>query len=76
MMGKKIVFNVILNLLILCSVFIAIYAYKKGNYFVPILCAASFALSVYYKVRLFKEVRKDMKETKSQKAKTGKTTKG
>jgi len=73
-MGKKIIFNVILNLLILCSVVIAFYAYDKGNYFVPILCAASFGLSLYYKIRLMKEVRREMrdareKQTKSQKKK-------
>jgi len=68
-MGKKIIFNVILNLLIICSVVIAFYAYDKGNYFVPILCAASFGLSLYYKVRLMREVRRDMREAQDKKSK-------
>ncbi|MFD1629134.1 DUF6358 family protein [Pseudopedobacter beijingensis] len=68
-MGKKIAFNVILNLLIILSVIIGTMAYQKGNYFVPILCAASFSLSLYYKLRLMKEVRKEMKEKAEAQAK-------
>ncbi|ADY53466.1 hypothetical protein Pedsa_2927 [Pseudopedobacter saltans DSM 12145] len=61
-MGKKVAFNVILNLLIIFSVIVGVKAYQLGNYFVPILCAASFSMCLYYKLKLMKDVRKEMKE--------------
>lgn len=61
-MGKKVAFNVILNLLIIFSVIVGVKAYQLGNYFVPILCAASFSLSLFYKLKLMRDVRREMKE--------------
>ncbi|WP_353136710.1 DUF6358 family protein [Pseudopedobacter sp.] len=61
-MGKKVAYNVILNLLIIFSVIVGVKAYQLGNYFVPILCVASFSLSLFYKLKLMKDVRKEMKE--------------
>lgn len=61
-MGKKVAYNVILNLLIIFSVIAGVKAYQLGNYFVPILCVASFGLSLFFKLKLMKDVRKEMKE--------------
>lgn len=60
-MIKKVVFNVILNLLIICSLIVAVIAFRAGNYFVPILCVAAFGLSLFYKFKLMKQVREEMK---------------
>ena len=60
-MIKKVAFNVILNLLIICSLVVAIMAFKAGNYFIPILCIAAFGLSLFYKLKLMKQVREEMK---------------
>ena len=60
-MGKHIIFSVILNVLIIASVAIGYYGFKLGNYFIPILCAAAFGLSVFYKIKHTKVVREEMK---------------
>jgi hypothetical protein len=59
-MGKHIIFSVILNILIIASVIIGIYGFKMGNYFIPILCAAAFGLTVFYKFKHIKVVRSEM----------------
>ncbi len=60
-MIKHIVFSVILNVLIIASVAIGYYGYKAGNfYFIPLLCATAFCLSVYYKFKHIKFVREEM----------------
>jgi uncharacterized membrane protein len=61
-MGKHILFSVILNILIIGSAAMGYYGYKAGNYyFIPLLCAAAFGLSVYYKIKHIKFVREEMK---------------
>ncbi|MDA9554715.1 DUF6358 family protein [Pelobium sp.] len=60
-MGKHIIFSVVLNVLIISSALVGIYAYKLDNYFVPLLCVASFSLSLYYKFKHIKTVREEMK---------------
>lgn len=61
-MGKHILFSVILNILIIGSVAVGYYGYKAGNYyFIPLLCAAAFGLSVYYKIKHTRFVREEMK---------------
>jgi hypothetical protein len=59
-MGKHIIFSVVLNVLIISSVVVGIYGFKMDNYFIPILCAASFGLSVNYKLKHIKTVRTEM----------------
>ncbi len=59
-MGKHIIFSVLLNVLIIASVVIGIYGFKLGNYFIPILCAASFGLSLHYKLKHIKIVKTEM----------------
>ena len=61
-MGKHIAFSVLLNILIIGSVAVGYYGYKAGNhYFIPLLCAAAFGLSVYYKIKHTMLVREEMK---------------
>lgn len=62
-MLKHIIFSVILNVLLIASVAIGYYGYKAGNYyFIPLLCAAAFGLTVYYKIKHTKFVRDEMKK--------------
>ncbi|HEX7365735.1 MAG TPA: DUF6358 family protein [Pelobium sp.] len=62
-MVKHVIFSVILNILIIASVAIGYYGYKAGNYyFIPLLCAAAFGLSVYYKIKHIKFVREEMRK--------------
>jgi uncharacterized membrane protein len=60
-MVKQVIFNTILNILIIASVLIGIFGYQKGNYFIPILCTAAFGLTLFYKVRYIKQVREEMR---------------
>lgn len=60
-MLKHVLFSVILNVLIISSVAVGYYGYTKGNYFIPILCAAAFGLSIFYKIKHTKLVREEMK---------------
>ncbi len=60
-MFKHIIFSVILNALIIASVAIGYYGFKMDNYFIPILCAAAFGLSLFYKIKHTKVVREEMK---------------
>lgn len=61
-MGKHIAFSVILNVLIIGSIAVGYYGFKMDNYFIPILCAAAFGLSVFYKIKHTKIVREEMKQ--------------
>lgn len=61
-MGKHIVFSVLLNVLLIGTAIVGIYAYKNHNLFVMILCASAFGLSVYYKVKHTQVVRQEMKQ--------------
>lgn len=61
-MGKHIIFSVILNILIIATVVVGYYGFKAGNLFIPILCAAAFGLSVFYKLKHIKVVREEMKQ--------------
>ena len=69
-MGKHIAFSVILNILIFASVMIGYYFFKLGNYLVPIVCLASFGLSVYYKLKHIKIVRVEMQQKAETQVKT------
>jgi hypothetical protein len=60
-MVKQIIYNTILNIFLVASVMIGIFAYQKGNYFVPILCASAFGLTLFYKIRYMKQVRQEMR---------------
>mgnify|MGYP003576528363 CR=1 FL=1 len=60
-MVKKVIFNVLLNVLLIACVVLGSMGYKAGNYFVPILCAAAFGLTLFYKIKLSKQVREEMK---------------
>ncbi|MFC5285317.1 DUF6358 family protein [Pedobacter alpinus] len=60
-MVKHIVFSTILNVLIIASVAIGYWGFNLGNLFIPILCAAAFGLSVFYKWKHLKVVREEMK---------------
>lgn len=72
-MGKHIIFSVILNLLIIGSVVVGYYGYQAGNfYFIPLLCTASFGLSVFYKIKHTKMVREEIKQKAEAKAKAKK----
>lgn len=59
-MVKHIIFSVVLNVLIIASLIIGIYGFKIDNYFIPIVCAASFGLSLHYKLKHVKVVRIEM----------------
>ena len=61
-MGKHIAFSVILNVLIFASVMIGYYFFKLDNYLIPIVCLASFGLSVFYKLKHIKIVRTEMQQ--------------
>ena len=60
-MVKQVIFNTILNILIIASVLIGIYGYQNGNYFILILCAAAFGLTMFYKIKYIKQVREEMR---------------
>lgn len=60
-MIKQVIFNTILNILLFASVLIGFYGFQKGNYFIPILCAAAFGLTLFYKIRYIKQVREEMR---------------
>lgn len=48
---------------LIASVAVGYYGYKAGNYyFIPLLCAAAFGLTVYYKFKHIKFVREEMKK--------------
>lgn len=60
-MLKQVIFNTILNILIIASVLIGIYGYQNGNYFILILCAAAFGLTMFYKIKYIKQVREEIR---------------
>ena len=60
-MVKQVIFNTILNILIIASLLIGIYGYQNGNYFILILCAAAFGLTMFYKIKYIKQVREEMR---------------
>lgn len=60
-MVKQVIFNTILNILIIASLLIGIYGYQNGNYFILILCAAAFGLTLFYKIKYIKQVREEMR---------------
>jgi hypothetical protein len=60
-MIKQIIFNTILNILIIASVIIGIYGFQNRNYFILILCVASFGLTLFYKIRYIKQVQEEMR---------------
>lgn len=68
-MGKHIAFSVILNVLIIGSIAVGYYGFMMGNYFIPILCAAAFGLSVFYKIKHTKIVREEMKQKAEERVK-------
>lgn len=74
-MYKKVIFNVLLNLIIISSVMIGASFYKAGNNLVPIVCAAAFGLTIFYKIKLSKQVRQEMKLKAEQKIKKNAVTK-
>ena len=37
------------------------YFFKRENYLVPIVCAAAFGLTIFYKLKLIKKIKEDMK---------------
>ncbi|MBK0384286.1 hypothetical protein I5M32_15060 [Pedobacter sp. SD-b] len=61
-MGKHIVFSVILNILLIASVIIGYYGVKHHNYFIVILCAAAFGLTLFYKIKHTKSVQTELKK--------------
>ncbi len=47
----------------IASVAVGYYGYKAGNYyFIPLVCAAAFGLTVYYKIKHTKFVREEMRK--------------
>ena len=60
-MVKQVIFNTILNILIIASLLIGIYGYQNGNYFILILCTAAFGLTLFYKIKYIKQVRDEMR---------------
>ncbi|TAE35287.1 MAG: hypothetical protein EAY66_09330 [Sphingobacteriales bacterium] len=49
-----------LNLIIIISVVVGVYFFKRANYLIPIVCLAAFGLTVFYKLKLIKQIKKDM----------------
>lgn len=68
-MIKKVILNIVLTVLIMLSVIIGVAGYNAGNYLIPIACAAAFALSLYYKIKLTKTVRAEFKLKAEEQAK-------
>jgi sugar phosphate permease len=69
-MGKKFIFNIILNLIIILSVVVGSYFFKRENYLIPIVCLAAFGLTVFYKLKLIKQIKIDMKAKALENTKT------
>jgi len=61
-MGRHIAFSVILNIMLITAVIVGYYGFNSGNHFIPILCAAAFGLTVFYKIKHTKIVREEMKQ--------------
>lgn len=61
-MGKHIIFSTVLNILLIVSVIIGYYGFKLDNFFIVILCAAAFGLTVFYKIKHTKIVQEEMKK--------------
>lgn len=60
-MGKKIIFNIVLNLIIIITVVVGVYFFKRENYLVPLMCLAAFGLTIFYKLKLIKHIKQEMK---------------
>ncbi len=60
-MGKKFIFNIVLNLIIILAVVVGTYFFKRQNYLIPIVCLAAFGLTIFYKLKLIKQIKIDMK---------------
>ncbi len=59
--GKKFIFNIILNLILILAVVVGTYFFKRQNYLIPIVCLAAFGLTIFYKLKLIKRIKIDMK---------------
>jgi peptidoglycan biosynthesis protein MviN/MurJ (putative lipid II flippase) len=68
-MGKKFIFNIVLNLIIILTVVVGSYFFKHQNYLMPIVCLAAFGLTIFYKLKLIKQIKLDIKAKASENTK-------
>ena len=67
-MGKKFIYNVLLNIGLIAMIFTAVSSYKKEQYLIVILAICILILLSFLKIRLLKQVReitKDHSKTES-----------
>lgn len=66
-MGKKFIYNVLLNIGLIAMVFTAVSSFKKDQYFIVIGAICILVLLSFLKIRLLKEVREITKDNSKSK---------
>jgi hypothetical protein len=61
-MGKKFIYNVLLNIGLIAMVFAGVSSFKKEQYVIAVLALAIIILLSFLKIRLLKQVRDITKE--------------
>lgn len=61
-MGKKFIYNVLLNIGLIAMIFTAVSSYKKEQYLIVILAICILILLSFLKIRLLKQVREITKD--------------
>lgn len=61
-MGKKFIFNILLNLGLIAMVITAVSSFKKEQYVVVIIALFVLAALIYFKIKLLKQVRELTKD--------------
>ncbi len=67
-MGRKFIFNVLLNIGLIAMIFTAVSSYKREQYFTVIISISILIVLSFLKIRLLKQVRaitKDHSKTKN-----------
>ncbi|HLT41965.1 MAG TPA: DUF6358 family protein [Sphingobacteriaceae bacterium] len=61
-MGKKFIYNVLLNIGLIAMVFAAVSSFKKEQYIITVLALVIVAFLSFLKIKLLKQVREITKE--------------
>ncbi len=61
-MGRKFLYNVLLNIAIIAMVFAAVSSFKKEEYLIVVLALAIIGFLSFLKIRLLKRVREITKD--------------
>ena len=64
-MGRKFIYNVLLNVAIIAMIFAAVSSFKKEEYIIVVLALAIIGFLSFLKIRLLKQVREITKGPKT-----------